>query len=121
MQTQSAFISFYAFKYILFAKNRKFLKLDTNKFNLLLYRFRKRQLPLRYAPPDCCGTSPPNKMENISVLPEHVCKITRKSIRHSQKLLQNLRTILNKKKHQIVTRKELADYLGIDEEWIDLR
>lgn len=59
-------------------------------------------------------------MERLYILPGDVCKLTGKKIRYAQQLLKNLRTLLNKKKHQLITKKELADYLDIDEESIDL-
>lgn len=53
-------------------------------------------------------------MERLYVVPKDVCKITGKKTRYAQQLLKNLREILKKDKHQIITKKELADYLGID-------
>ncbi|WEK20920.1 MAG: hypothetical protein P0Y49_07190 [Candidatus Pedobacter colombiensis] len=59
-------------------------------------------------------------MERLYVIPTDVCKITGKKIRYAQQLLKDLREILNKKKHQLITKKELADHLGIDETLINL-
>lgn len=53
-------------------------------------------------------------MERLAVSPEDVCKITGRKKRYAQQLLKNLRTELKKDKRQIITKKELADYLGID-------
>ena len=53
-------------------------------------------------------------MERLCVFPKDVARITGMGDRYSQKLLQELKTILNKKKHQFITKQELADYLGID-------
>ncbi|HMI05441.1 MAG TPA: hypothetical protein VK541_23335 [Pedobacter sp.] len=60
-------------------------------------------------------------MERLYVVPSDVCKITGKKIRYAQQLLKDLREILNKKRHQLITKKELADHLGIDQELIDLK
>jgi len=49
-----------------------------------------------------------------------VCKITGRKIRYAQQLLKDLRALLNKKKYQLITKKELADHLGIDEKDIEL-
>ena len=59
-------------------------------------------------------------MERLFVIPTDVCKITGKKIRYAQQLLKNLRTILNKEKHQLITKKELAAHLGIDDSQINL-
>lgn len=48
-------------------------------------------------------------------------RITGLGARYAQKLLQDLRKLLNKKKHQAVTKYELADYLGIDAGLISLQ
>jgi len=59
-------------------------------------------------------------MERLYVLPSDVCNITGKKIRYAQQLLKNLKIQLNKKKHQLITKKELADELGIDVDAIQL-
>ncbi|WP_316817986.1 hypothetical protein [Pedobacter nyackensis] len=59
-------------------------------------------------------------MERLYVVPNDVCKITGKKIRYAQQLLKKLREDLKKGKHQLITKKELADYLGIDVENIVL-
>jgi hypothetical protein len=61
-----------------------------------------------------------NDMERPYVSPNDVCKITGKKIRYAQQLLKDLRALLKKEKHQLITKKELADYLGIDEHLIAL-
>jgi hypothetical protein len=43
------------------------------------------------------------------------------SIRKAQYLMQNIRYVLKKEKHQFVSIKELAWYLGIDEDLIVLK
>jgi len=60
-------------------------------------------------------------MERICVFPKDVMRITGLGARYAQKLLQDLRKLLNKKKHQAVTKYELADYLGIDAGLISLQ
>jgi len=62
-----------------------------------------------------------DNMERLCVFPKDVARITGMGDRYSQKLLQELKLLLNKKKHQFVTKQELADYLGIDVNLIRLR
>jgi hypothetical protein len=59
-------------------------------------------------------------MERLYVVPNDICKLTGRKLRYGQQLLKTLRTILNKQRHQVVTKKELADYLDIDEALIVL-
>ncbi|RYG54090.1 MAG: hypothetical protein EOO01_02520 [Chitinophagaceae bacterium] len=59
-------------------------------------------------------------MDRIFVCPEDVCKLTGNKKRYAQKLIREIKILLNKKKHQYITKRELADYLGISEEDIDL-
>jgi len=59
-------------------------------------------------------------MGRLYIVPNDVCKITGRKIRYAQQLLKTLREILNKKRHQLITKKELADHLGIDEDSIEL-
>jgi hypothetical protein len=60
-------------------------------------------------------------MERLFVVPNDVCKITGKKLRYAQQLLKDLRESLKKQRHQPITKKELADYLGINEDLIVLR
>ncbi len=62
-----------------------------------------------------------NDMDRICVFPKDVTRITGLGDRYAQKLLQTLKYNLNKKKHQFITKQELADYLGIDPDLIQLR
>ncbi|RZM23282.1 MAG: hypothetical protein EOO88_26640 [Pedobacter sp.] len=59
-------------------------------------------------------------MERLYVLPVDVCKITGRKIRSAQQLLKDLRVLLKKEKHQKISKKEFADYLGLDERLITL-
>nr|WP_294875491.1 hypothetical protein [uncultured Pedobacter sp.] len=59
-------------------------------------------------------------MGRLFIIPNDVCKITGRKIRYAQQLLKDLRALLNKKKYQLITKKELADHLGIDEKDIEL-
>jgi len=59
-------------------------------------------------------------MERLYVTPADVCKITGRKTRSAQQLLKNLKFLLKKEKHQFINKKELADYLGIDVELIEL-
>ncbi|MBB5437719.1 hypothetical protein HDC92_001393 [Pedobacter sp. AK017] len=60
-------------------------------------------------------------MERVCIYPEDICAITGRKQRYAQKLLKHLKLILNKEKHQCITRQELADYLDIDVELIRLK
>lgn len=68
----------------------------------------------------CCRLTL-NNMDRICVFPKDVMRITGLGDRYAQKLLQDIRYQLNKKKHQLITKQELADYLGIDSSLIRLR
>lgn len=59
-------------------------------------------------------------MERLYVVPNDVCKITGKKTRYAQELLRKLRIELKKERHQLITKKELAEYLGIDPDSIEL-
>lgn len=59
-------------------------------------------------------------MKRVFVFPNDVCKITGKKIRYAQQLLKNLKELLNKDKHQLITKEELAEHLGIDPNNIEL-
>ncbi len=59
-------------------------------------------------------------MDRICVYPEDVCKITGRKLRYAQKLLQALKKELKKNKNQMITKKELADRLGMEEDDIVL-
>lgn len=52
----------------------------------------------------------------ISIYPKDIQLITGKSERTSRSIFKKIRISLNKKKEQIVTVKELCEYLGISEE-----
>lgn len=66
-----------------------------------------------------CGFKTFN-MERLYVVPNDVCKITGKKIRYAQELLRKLRKELKKDRHQLITKYELAKYLGIDPDNIEL-
>lgn len=53
-------------------------------------------------------------MERVCIYASDISKITGRNIRYSQNLLKDLKFMLNKKKHQYITKKELANYLSID-------
>jgi len=59
-------------------------------------------------------------MERVCVYPQDIVNCTGKSLRYAQKVLQDLRTVLKKEKHQLITKQELAAYLDIDEDKIKL-
>jgi len=60
-------------------------------------------------------------MERVCVYPQDIVNCTGKSLRYAQKVLQDLRIVLKKEKHQLITKQELAAYLDIDENLIKLR
>ena len=53
-------------------------------------------------------------MKRVCIYPKDVAILTGKSMRHSQKTLQDLRFVLNKNKKQYITIKEFAEHSGID-------
>lgn len=53
-------------------------------------------------------------MERVCIYASDISEITGRNIRYSQNLLRDIKILLNKKKHQYVTKKELANYLDID-------
>ena len=54
----------------------------------------------------------------ISIYPKDIQLITGKSERTSRSIFNKIRLCFNKKKGQIVTVKELSEYLGISEEYV---
>lgn len=59
-------------------------------------------------------------MKRLCIHPKDLMTIIGVSIRKAHYLMQNIRFVLKKEKHQCVSAKELAWYLGIDEELIAL-
>jgi len=57
-------------------------------------------------------------MKRVCIYPKDVSIITGKSLAQSQRVLRNLRFILNKHKDQYITFEEYANYSGIDIELI---
>lgn len=58
--------------------------------------------------------------KRIIILTRDICILTGFSLRKAQRLVQDMRDHLNKEKHQRVTVKEFATYMGIDPEEIVL-
>ena len=54
----------------------------------------------------------------ISIYPKDIQLITGKSERTSRSIFKKIRLCFNKEKGQIVTVKELSEYLGISEEYV---
>lgn len=50
----------------------------------------------------------------LCIYPKDISNITGKGLRHSQKLLRNIRFALKKKPHQSVSFKEFAIYMDIE-------
>ena len=107
-------------------RNKRFMRIYTYfALNYLFFHLlpgRSRTQSARYAirHPLCCGTNS-NIMERVCVYPQDIVNCTGKSLRYAQKVLQDLRTVLKKEKHQLITKQELAAYLDIDENLIKLR
>ncbi|RYF26680.1 MAG: hypothetical protein EOO42_00910 [Flavobacteriales bacterium] len=60
-------------------------------------------------------------MERICVLASDIVQLTGMSERYAQQLLQDIKFAHNKQKHQLITKYELAAYLGIDVALISLK
>jgi hypothetical protein len=52
------------------------------------------------------------------IYPKDIQRITGRSDRYGRKLLQDIRTFLDKEPHQFITVQEFAEYSGINEEVI---
>lgn len=52
-------------------------------------------------------------MERVCIYPKEAAQILNLKERQTQRKFRDLRKELNKKKHQIITVKEFAKYLGI--------
>jgi len=53
-------------------------------------------------------------MKRVCIYPKDVSILTGKSLAQAQRVLRNLRFLLNKRKDQYITFEEYADYSGID-------
>ena len=58
-------------------------------------------------------------MLRCCIYAKDVSILTGKSIRHAQRILKNLKFLLNKDKNQYITTSEFATYSGIDIETIN--
>ncbi|POY36262.1 hypothetical protein C3K47_10935 [Solitalea longa] len=56
------------------------------------------------------------KTKRLCIYPKDVSMLTGKSERQAIRLLNKIRELLNKQKHQAVTIEEFAKYLGLDDE-----
>jgi hypothetical protein len=52
-------------------------------------------------------------MKKVVIYPKDIMLLTGKSERYCRKLLQKIKTELNKKDHQVITINELCVYLGV--------
>jgi len=57
-------------------------------------------------------------MKRGCIYPKDVSQLTGKSVAQSQRVVKNLKLLLNKRKDQFITLQEYADYSGIDLELI---
>ena len=53
-------------------------------------------------------------MNRLFIYPKDISIITGKSVRWSQKLINNIKFVLNKGKHQGVSVQEFCDYMGLE-------
>lgn len=53
------------------------------------------------------------KLERICVYPKDIQIITGKSYRQSLRIYNQIKTLYNKQPHQVITWKELEEYLGV--------
>ncbi|MFC4211247.1 hypothetical protein ACFOWA_08655 [Pedobacter lithocola] len=57
-------------------------------------------------------------MKRVCIYPKDVSILTGKSLAQAQRVLRNLRFVLNKRKDQYITFDEYANFCGIDVELI---
>ncbi len=57
-------------------------------------------------------------MTRVCITTSDIQIITGKSERQSRNILRDIKLLLKKEKHQVVTFEELAKYLGIDRELV---
>jgi ATP:corrinoid adenosyltransferase len=55
-----------------------------------------------------------NTLKRACIYPKDVQRITGKSYRQSLRILQQIRNVLRKEKHQIVTVDEFCSFMGFD-------
>ena len=53
------------------------------------------------------------------IYPKDIQRITGRSERYGRKLMQDIRTFLDKEPHQFITVQEFAEYSGIEEETVN--
>ncbi|KAF9658512.1 hypothetical protein ABHQ57_11000 [Tenacibaculum sp. ZH5_bin.1] len=53
------------------------------------------------------------------IYPKDIQRITGRSERYGRKLMQDIRTFLDKEPHQFITVQEFAEYSGIEEEIVN--
>lgn len=53
-------------------------------------------------------------IKRIFIYPSDICALMGYSLRQAQRLVQELRYLLNKKRHQKLTVKEYAEHMGIE-------
>lgn len=54
------------------------------------------------------------KKNRVCIYPKDISLLTGKSLRHAQRMLNDIRFVLCKQKHQFVTIEEFAVYSGIN-------
>lgn len=50
----------------------------------------------------------------IVITPEQISELTSRSLSYSRGIIQKIKLELNKERHQLVTIKEFADYMGFE-------
>lgn len=53
-------------------------------------------------------------MKRICIYPKDIQQITGKSERQSRNIMNSIKKLLNKQKHQAVTLEEFCHYMGLD-------
>ncbi len=59
-------------------------------------------------------------MKRVVIYPKDIMIITGKSERYSRYLIQRIKKHLGKEDHQVVSINEFCEYMGLDEEIVEL-
>ncbi|TYB70651.1 hypothetical protein ES677_12095 [Bizionia gelidisalsuginis] len=58
-------------------------------------------------------------MKKLTITPEEIAIITNRSASYARTIIQKIKTLLNKEKHQLVTIREFVDYMGFEFDEVD--
>jgi hypothetical protein len=56
------------------------------------------------------------KRERVVIYPQDIQRITGRSERYAQQILQTIKKSVGKEKHQLVTREEFCEFSGLTQE-----